>query len=119
MSTISFHLKPLERLRSSTSGPPAFIMTSLDKPQDRVELLEAEIERRLAERFAALREEFDRLRLESDRRWAGFLSRFDQRLTGVVPAELLASAAGRNDSGHGLAPAAEAGRALESATSQA
>jgi hypothetical protein len=93
-------------------------MTSLDKPQDRLGLLEAEIERRLAERFAALREEFDRLRLESDRRWAGFLSRFDQRLTGVVPAELLASAAG-GSGGNGLAQAAEAARSLDGATSQA
>jgi hypothetical protein len=53
-------------------------------------MLETEIERRLAERFNGLREEFDRLRLESDRRWFGFLERFDQDLKGVVPSELLA-----------------------------
>ena len=58
-------------------------------PEERLKLLETEIERRLAERFAALREEFDRLRLESDRRWYGFLERFDQDLKGVVPSELL------------------------------
>ncbi|HEY2797559.1 MAG TPA: hypothetical protein VGK26_06690 [Thermoanaerobaculia bacterium] len=57
--------------------------------EDRLRLLETEIERRLSERFAALREEFDRLRLESDRRWFGFLERFDQDLKGVVPGELL------------------------------
>jgi hypothetical protein len=51
--------------------------------------LEAEIERRLAERFAALRDEFDRLRLEADRRWAGFLERFEQDFSGIVPAEML------------------------------
>jgi hypothetical protein len=51
--------------------------------------LEAEIERRLAERFAALRDEFDRLRLETDRRWAGFVERFDQDFSGIVPAEML------------------------------
>jgi hypothetical protein len=51
--------------------------------------LEAEIERRLAERFAALRDEFDRLRLEADRRWAGFLERFDQDFAGIVPGEML------------------------------
>jgi hypothetical protein len=51
--------------------------------------LEAEIERRLLERFAALRDEFDRLRLEADRRWAGFLERFDQDFAGIVPAEML------------------------------
>ncbi|HEY6930986.1 MAG TPA: hypothetical protein VJA66_15030 [Thermoanaerobaculia bacterium] len=56
---------------------------------DRLKLLEAEIERRLVERFAALRDEFDRLRLESDRRWAGFLDRFDQKFTGIVPPELV------------------------------
>ena len=52
-------------------------------------MLEAEIERRLVERFAALRDEFDRLRLESDRRWAGFLDRFEQKFTGIVPPELV------------------------------
>ncbi|HTO86790.1 MAG TPA: hypothetical protein VMR54_04585 [Thermoanaerobaculia bacterium] len=51
--------------------------------------LEAEIERRLLERFAALRDEFDRLRLETDRRWAGFLERFDQDFAGIVPTEML------------------------------
>jgi hypothetical protein len=56
---------------------------------DRLKLLEAEIERRLVERFAALRDEFDRLRLESDRRWAGFLERFEQKFTGIVPPELM------------------------------
>ena len=58
-------------------------------PEERLKLLETEIERRLSERFAALKEEFDRLRLEADRRWFGFLERFDQDLKGVVPAELL------------------------------
>ena len=57
--------------------------------QERLRLLEKEIERRLSERFAALREEFDRMRLETDRRWFGFLERFDQDLKGVVPGELL------------------------------
>jgi hypothetical protein len=57
--------------------------------ENRLRRLETEIERRLAERFAALRDEFDRLRLESDRRWFGFLERFDQDLKGVVPGELL------------------------------
>src|SRR5262245_39315143 len=52
--------------------------------------LEAEIERRLSERFAALRDEFDRLRLESDRRWAGFLERFEQDFSGIVPGDMLA-----------------------------
>ncbi len=51
--------------------------------------LEAEIERRLSERFAALRDEFDRLRLEADRRWAGFLERLEQDFSGIVPAEML------------------------------
>ena len=60
-------------------------------PESRWKSLEEEIERRLVERFAALRDEFDRLRLESDRRWAGFLDRFDQKFTGIVPQELLAA----------------------------
>lgn len=64
-------------------------MKPMHDPAERGLLLEAEIERRLAERFAALRDEFDRLRLESDGRWAGFASRFEQRLGGIVPAEFL------------------------------
>jgi hypothetical protein len=60
----------------------------MSESEDRLRRLESEIERRLVERFAGLRDEFDRLRLESDRRWAGFLSRFDQDFTGLVPPEL-------------------------------
>src|ERR1700704_1962627 len=56
--------------------------------QERLRLLETEIERRLSERFAALREEFDRMRLETDRPWFGFLERFDQGLKGGVPLDL-------------------------------
>lgn len=59
------------------------------EPEDRLRMLESEIERRLLERFAGLRDEFDRLRVESDRRWAGFLSRFEQDFTGLVPPELV------------------------------
>ncbi len=58
-------------------------------PEERRRVLQSEIERRLAERFAALRDEFERLRLESDGRWAGFATRFEQRMSGIVPAELL------------------------------
>ncbi|HEX4440936.1 MAG TPA: hypothetical protein VH854_12745 [Thermoanaerobaculia bacterium] len=57
--------------------------------EDRFKLLETEIQRRLSERFAALRDEFDRLRTEQDRRWFGFLEKFDQDLRGVVPKELV------------------------------
>ena len=57
---------------------------------ERLRLLESEIERRLSERFAALRDEFDRLRVESDQRWAGFLGRFEQDFRGLVPPELVA-----------------------------
>jgi hypothetical protein len=61
----------------------------MEKNEELLHRLEAEIERRLSERFAALRGEFDRLRMEADRRWAGFLERFDQDFTGIVPAEML------------------------------
>jgi hypothetical protein len=63
-----------------------------DNMQDEeiLDRLEAEIERRLSERFAALRDEFDRLRLEADRRWVGFLERFEQDFSGIVPADMLA-----------------------------
>jgi hypothetical protein len=91
-------------------------VTSID-PEERLRLLETEIERRLAERFAALREEFDRLRLESDRRWFGFLERFDQDLKGVVPAELLSGEGAKFVERKGLV-AADAARALDQATTQ-
>jgi hypothetical protein len=86
------------------------------EPEDRLQLLETEIERRLSERFAALREEFDRLRLESDRRWFGFLEKFDQDLRGVVPAELLSGGATVIER-KGLV-SAEAARVLDLATTQ-
>jgi hypothetical protein len=87
-----------------------------NEPEDRLQLLETEIERRLSERFAALREEFDRLRLESDRRWFGFLEKFDQDLRGVVPAELLSGGATVIER-KGLV-SAEAARVLDLATTQ-
>ncbi len=65
-------------------------MRRVTESEDRLRKLESEIERRLLERFAGLRDEFERLRLESDRRWEGFLSRFDQDFTGLVPPELVA-----------------------------
>lgn len=85
--------------------------------EDRLHLLETEIERRLAERFAALREEFDRMRLESDRRWFGFLEKFDQDLKGVVPAELLSGEGAKFVERKGLV-SADAVRTLDQATTQ-
>ena len=86
--------------------------------QERLRLLETEIERRLSERFAALREEFDRLRLESDRRWFGFLERFDQDLKGVVPGELLGAGESKPSAPTQGAVSASAARALDQANSQ-
>jgi hypothetical protein len=86
-------------------------------PEERLKLLETEIERRLSERFAALREEFDRLRLEADRRWFGFLERFDQDLKGVVPAELLSGENARLIDRKGIVTA-DAARVLDQATTQ-
>jgi hypothetical protein len=84
---------------------------------ERLRLLETEIERRLAERFAALKEEFDRLRLESDRRWFGFLEKFDQNLKGVVPAELLSGESTQFVERKGLV-SADAVRAFDQAATQ-
>lgn len=86
-------------------------------PEERLKLLESEIERRLAERFAALREEFDRLRLESDRRWFGFLERFNQDLKGVVPSELLSGDGAQLIERKGVT-GADAVRALDQAATQ-
>jgi hypothetical protein len=63
-------------------------MAPVPDSEERRQLIESEIERRLAERFAALRDEFDRLRRESDGRWSGFASRFEQKITGIVPWDL-------------------------------
>lgn len=86
--------------------------------EDRLRLLETEIERRLSERFAALREEFDRLRLETDRRWFGFLERFDQDLKGVVPGELLSPGGEKAASPAQGSVSASAVRALDQAGTQ-
>jgi hypothetical protein len=95
-------------------------MTDSEAP-DRAKQLETEIERRLSERFAALREEFDRLRLETDRRWFGFLEKFDQDLKGVVPAELLDAGSGKAAAEASPRPgsvAIDAARALDQAATQ-
>ena len=79
--------------RRQDTPPDGFVPHNgkdLSETEERLRQLEAEIERRLLERFAGLRDEFDRLRLEADRRWAGFLTRFDQDFTGIVPPELFA-----------------------------
>jgi hypothetical protein len=86
-------------------------------PEERLKLLETEIERRLSERFAALKEEFERLRLEADRRWFGFLERFDQDLKGVVPAELLSADRAPMIERKGVVTA-DAARALDQAATQ-
>src|SRR6476619_6234562 len=85
---------------------------------ERRRLLESEIERRLTERFAALRDEFERLRAESDGRWSGFASRFEQKVAGIVPVDLLPSLlATREASESGSLPIVEA-RELDSAATQ-
>jgi hypothetical protein len=86
--------------------------------QERLRLLETEIERRLAERFAALRDEFDRMRLETDRRWYGFLERFDQDLKGVVPGELLGSEGAKTSAPSSGLVSIGAVRALDQAGTQ-
>jgi hypothetical protein len=60
--------------------------------EERVERLEREIERRMLERMASMREEFDRLRAEQESRWKSFLIHFEQDFHGVVPQELLEEA---------------------------
>jgi hypothetical protein len=90
---------------------------------NRLKQLEEEIERRLVERFAALRDEFDRLRLESDHRWAGFLDRFDQKFSGIVPLELMQSEPQEAARAAAVAPTggiavAQAARSLDEAANQ-
>jgi hypothetical protein len=91
----------------------------MTEPESRWKALEEEIERRLVERFAALRDEFDRLRLESDRRWAGFLDRFEQKLSGIVPTDMLPEAepAAAPAAASGMV-SADAARSLDEAANQ-
>lgn len=84
---------------------------------ERLRRLEAEIERKLLERFAALRDEFDRLRVESDQRWAGFLSRFEQDFKGMVPPEFVEAPAPAAVAAAG-ALSIDAARALDEAANQ-
>ncbi len=99
-------------------GPP--IMNAMTDPEapDRGRMLETEIERRLAERFAGLRDEFDRLRLETDRRWFGFLEKFDQDLKGVVPAELVSGEAPKAVGPRPGSVSVETARSLDQAGTQ-
>jgi hypothetical protein len=85
--------------------------------EDRRSRLELEIERRLSEKFAGLRDEFERLRHETDRRWFGFLERFNQDLRGIVPPELVSGEPGGEAAGRG-AVSAEMARGLDQATTQ-
>jgi hypothetical protein len=64
-------------------------MRGMRDREEQRRLLESEIEKRLAERFAALRGELERLRAEFDGRWAGFAARLEQGIEGIVPVELL------------------------------
>src|SRR5690242_8394683 len=51
--------------------------------------IEKEVKRRLEEHFDQLREEFERMRIESHRKWEEFLMRLDFPLPELVPAELV------------------------------
>ena len=68
-------------------------MPGMRDREEQRRLLESEIEKRLAEHFGALRGELERLRAESDGRWASFAERLAlaQGAHGIVPVELLAS----------------------------
>lgn len=51
--------------------------------------IEKEVKRRLEEHFDQLREEFERMRIESHRKWEEFLMRLDFPLPELVPSELI------------------------------
>jgi len=89
----------------------------MSTPEERLRKLEAEIERKLLERFASLRDEFDRLRVESDQRWAGFLTRFEQDFRGMVPPELMEAPASAGAASPG-ALSIDAARTLDEAANQ-
>src|ERR1700686_821915 len=93
------------------------MVSLMSTPEERLRKLEAEIERKLLERFASLRDEFDRLRVESDQRWAGFLTRFEQDFRGMVPPELMEAPASAGAASPG-ALSIDAARTLDEAANQ-
>ena len=81
--------------------------------------IEKEVKRRLEEHFDQLREEFERMRIESHRKWEEFLMRLDFPLPELVPADLIpepapVSAAAAGD----LADLREFAKAIDAATTQ-
>jgi hypothetical protein len=104
---------------TSIGAPPIMppMVESEPEAEDRRSRLEAEIERRLAEKFAGLRDEFERLRHETDRRWFGFLERFNQDLRGIVPPELVSGEAAGGPARPGTV-SIEAARGLDQAATQ-
>src|SRR5260221_1965902 len=51
--------------------------------------IEKEVKRRLEEHFDQLKEEFERMRIESHRKWEEFVMRLDFPLPELVPSELI------------------------------
>lgn len=81
--------------------------------------IEKEVKRRLEEHFDQLREEFERMRIESHRKWEEFLMRLDFPLPELVPADLIPEPAAVSAAGEGdLADLREFARAIDAATTQ-
>ena len=81
--------------------------------------IETEVKRRLEEHFDQLREEFERMRIESHRKWEEFLMRLDFPLPELVPAGLIPEPAAAVSAAPGdLGELREFARAIDAATTQ-
>lgn len=61
-------------------------MSSAEEVRSRIE---EEVSRRFSEHLRGIREEFEALRQDSERRWEAFVARFEQQPRGLVPAHLI------------------------------
>ncbi|MGH9440862.1 MAG: hypothetical protein ACRD16_01155 [Thermoanaerobaculia bacterium] len=86
--------------------------------QDARTQIEKEVKRRLEEHFDQLREEFERMRIESHRKWEEFLMRLDFPLPELVPAELIPAPGPSVSEAGDLSDLREFARSIDAATTQ-
>ncbi len=90
-------------------------MASADEVRSRIE---EEVSRRFAEHLRGMREEFETLRQESERRWEAFVARFEQQPRNLVPARLIPEPEAPAPAGADSAELRAQVRSIESAANQ-
>jgi hypothetical protein len=101
-------------LDKKETDPDNLRMSSEDTRRE----IEKEVKRRLEEHFDQLREEFEKMRIESHRKWEEFLMRLDFPLPELVPAGLIPEPAPVSAAGGDLGDLREFARAIDAATTQ-